>query len=241
MNEAPKCGYCAIMGETPHCHNCKIFNKVKSTPRAPQELPYKLKDLIAYIENPDNSFDENLQVGDYFWISLTTGEKLKAVLLEKERDKSADNTTLKTTFGVESSTVRIVMDPKSRYDDYPSTQANQIYLPHLFKLFPKALREAIKPALKMCSSAGERKHEAFPLWLFSEGEITNNYYTTDTCERYEYFTKDANRIAWFGSGKQSWLRSVYSGSYCYTNSNYTNGVTYANPANAHGVSFGFCI
>ena len=93
-----KCSFCEIFGEKPHCHNCKIFKKTRT--HVPQEIDCSVEELVEYINSHDD-ITERFGVGDYKIIELYTGEKVKMVLLDTDKDKLAEGEgNAKTSFGI---------------------------------------------------------------------------------------------------------------------------------------------
>lgn len=82
-----KCGFCNFFGEKQHCHNCKVFNE--TVIHVPKEITCSLSELVEYINSNEN-ISERLGVGDYKSIELYTGEKVKIILLDIDKDKLAD-------------------------------------------------------------------------------------------------------------------------------------------------------
>ena len=83
----PKCNYCSFFGDKPHCHNCKIINKSRA--HTPQEIDCSLEELVEYI-NQNADISERFGVGDYKTIELYTGEKVKLIILDTDKDTLAE-------------------------------------------------------------------------------------------------------------------------------------------------------
>ena len=240
MEKQPKCSYCEIFGEKPHCHNCKIFNKAV-TNRDPHEIPYSLEEMIAYINNPESNFDGDFRVGDYKLVELTTGEQVRLVLIDTDKDDLASGTgKAKTTFAILPIDGRYEMNVEStNRGGYTASKMRMTYLPRIFSLFPKELREAIKPVLKKTAdlSVGEIKSSTEVLWLFSEVEVLgkNSYSQRGEGEQYEHFMLKKNRPF----PNYVWTRSPYrSDCFCVVCGD-DSGYGYA--YDFCGVLFGFCI
>lgn len=240
MEKQPKCSYCETFGEKPHCHNCKIFNKAV-TNRDPHEIPYSLEEMIAYINNPESDFGGDFRVGDYKFIELTTGEQVRLVLIDTDKDDLASGTgKAKTTFAILPIDGRYEMNVEStNRDGYTASKMRMTYLPRIFSLLPQVLKDAIKPVSKKTADliAGDIKSSTEVLWLFSEVEVLGaiSYSQRGEGEQYEHFTLKKNRqfpnYVWTRSPCRSSSFCVVSGddSYYYCANNF------------HDVLFGFCI
>ena len=240
MEKQPKCSYCEIFGDKPHCHNCKIFNKAV-TNRDPHEIPYSLEEMIAYINNPESDFDGDFRVGDYKLVSLSTGEQVRLVLIDTEKDDLASGEgKAKTTFAILPIDGRYEMNEEStNRGGYTASKMRMTYLPRIFSLLPQALKDAIKPVFKRTAdlSAGDIKSSTEVLWLFSEVEVLgkNSYSRRGEGEQYEHFTLKKNRPF----PNYVWTRSPYRGdSFCVV---YGGDSSCGYAGSFYGVPFGFCI
>ena len=123
---------------------------------------------------------------------------------------------------------------------YAASKMRMTYLPRIFSLFPKTLKEAIKPVSKKTADlvAGEVKSSTEVLWLFSEVEILgeNCYSSMDEGEQYEHFMLRKNRPF---SECCVWTRSPYRRqSFCVA---YSDSSSYSYANNFYDVLLGFCI
>lgn len=238
----PKCNYCDFFGEKYHCHNCKIFNKART--HTPQEIDCSLEELVEYI-NSNEVIMERFGVGDYKTIELYTGEQIKIILIDIDKDTLADGSgKARATFGVFYMDGSYEMNPTNTNEGgWCESKMRTVYMERIFKLLPKVLRDNIKPVVKK-TSAGNRSSEIVcttdKLFAFSEIELLGerNYSFAGEGELYEYFGFEQNR----NFRRYLWLRSPrYSGSgnfCCVTTGGY---VGYFSASSSFGVAFGFCI
>ena len=197
--------------------------------------------MIAYINNPESDFDGDFRVGDYKVVSLSTGEQVRLVLIDTEKDDLASGEgKAKTTFAILPIDGRYEMNEEStNRGGYTASKMRMTYLPRIFSLLPQVLKDAIKPVSKKTAdlSAGDIKSSTEVLWLFSEVEVLgkNSYSQRGEGEQYEHFTLKKNRPF----PNYVWTRSPYRSSYfCIV---YDDGSHYSSANNFYGVLFGFCI
>lgn len=237
-----KCSFCEIFGEKPHCHNCKIFKKTRT--HVPQEIDCSVEELVEYINSHDD-ITERFGVGDYKIIELYTGEKVKMVLLDTDKDKLAEGEgNAKTSFGILAYDGLYRMNKESNNaTSWKDCEMRTVRIGRIMRLLPEALRNAIKPVVKYTSAGGGSRDiitTTDKLFLFSEVEVCGEvrYSRPGEGEQYEYFVSDQNR----NFDEYKWLRSPYyysSSSFCYV---YDYGSSNGSNANiSTGVAFGFCI
>lgn len=237
-----KCSFCEIFGEKPHCHNCKVFKKART--HVPQEIDCSLEELVEYINTHDD-VTERFGVGDYKTIELYTGEKVKMILLDTDKDKLADcEGYAKTSFGIMAYDGLYRMNKeRDNTTSWKDCEMRTVRMGRIMRLLPEVLRNAIKPVIKHTSAGGGSRDiitTTDKLFLFSEVEIRGEveYSRPGEDEQYEYFVSDQNRTF----DDYRWLRSPYyigSISFCYV---YTTGRSnYGIANNSYGVAFGFCI
>lgn len=237
-----KCSFCEFFGEKQHCHNCKIFNKTRT--HAPQEIDFSLEELIEYI-NTHEDITEKFGVGDYKVIELYTGEKVKIILLDTDKDKLANSAgNAKATFGVMAYDGRYRMNKKStNTTSWKDCEMRTVRMERIFRILPEVLRNNIKPVLKR-TSAGGNSNEIITTtdkcFLFSEIEIRGEatYSRPGEGDQYEYFIPAENKTF----NDYIWLRSPYYGnstSFCLVISD-GNSDSYI-ASYPYGVAFGFCI
>ena len=243
MEKQPKCSYCEIFGEKPHCHNCKINNK--RIIREPQEIPFSLEELIQYINSSECILSEQLQIGDFKYIKLASGEELKIILIDFEKDTLPNNQgKAKATFCAAYFGGKFELHDKYAGVYYESKMRN-VYLPRIFQILPDSLKDSIKPVLKQMpkDEGGIVKivQEEEALWLFSVNEVLGqtSYTQGYTEEQYEGFEALARRYDYFAG---AWTRSNKNQSHStiYFYNDTTN--LYAASANSYyKICFGFCI
>ena len=236
-----KCSFCELFGEKPHCHNCKIFKKTKT--HAPQEIDCSLEEVVEYINTHDD-VTERFGVGDYKTIELYTGETVKIILLDTDKDKLAEGEgNAKTTFGI------LVCDGLFRMNKENTNRTSwkdcemRTRMERILRLLPEVIRNNIKPVLKNTSARGGSRDiitTTDKCFLFSEVEIRGEvqYSRPGEGEQYEYFVSDEGR----NFDDYKWLRSPYynySNFFCYVNSSGISGNDFAGYST--GVAFGFCI
>ena len=236
-----KCSFCELFGEKPHCHNCKIFKKTKT--HAPQEIDCSLEEVVEYINTHDD-VTERFGVGDYKTIELYTGETVKIILLDTDKDKLAEGEgNAKTTFGI------LVCDGLFRMNKENTNRTSwkdcemRTRMERILRLLPEVIRNNIKPVLKKTSAGGGSRDiitTTDKCFLFSEVEIRGEvqYSRPGEGEQYEYFVSDEGR----NFDDYKWLRSPYyniSGCFCYVSSFGYSGIYFAYIS--IGVAFGFCI
>lgn len=236
-----KCSFCELFGEKPHCHNCKIFKKTKT--HAPQEIDCSLEEVVEYINTHDD-VTERFGVGDYKTIELYTGETVKIILLDTDKDKLAEGEgNAKTTFGI------LVCDGLFRMNKENTNRTSwkdcemRTRMERILRLLPEVIRNNIKPVLKKTSAGGGSRDiitTTDKCFLFSEVEIRGEvqYSRPGEGEQYEYFVSDEGR----NFDDYKWLRSPcfnYSNSFCCVVSpGYSN---FDGAYLSFGVAFGFCI
>lgn len=236
-----KCSFCELFGEKPHCHNCKIFKKTKT--HAPQEIDCSLEEVVEYINTHDD-VTERFGVGDYKTIELYTGETVKIILLDTDKDKLAEGEgNAKTTFGI------LVCDGLFRMNKENTNRTSwkdcemRTRMERILRLLPEVIRNNIKPVLKKTSAGGGSRDiitTTDKCFLFSEVEIRGEvqYSRPGEGEQYEYFVSDEGR----NFDDYKWLRSPYcisSGYFCCVYNSGRSNYSIAN--NSYGVAFGFCI
>lgn len=238
----PKCNYCDFFGEKYHCHNCKVFNGARE--HVPQEITCSLEEFVQTIENEDN-LDEIYEVGDYINIETYTGERLKIVVLDHNKDviSNTNGKTAKISLGVLDSDGYFTMNSESTNAGGWSESLMRRRMERFFRIMPEPLKSHIVPVVKK-TSVGSRRDEIVctddKLFLFSEVEIfgSNTYSFAGEGEQYEYFKSEDNRRF----KRYTWLRSPYyfsSLNFCYVNG---DGYSYYNFASiTFGVAFGFCL
>ena len=236
-----KCSFCELFGEKPHCHNCKIFKKTKT--HAPQEIDCSLEEVVEYINTHDD-VTERFGVGDYKTIELYTGETVKIILLDTDKDKLAEGEgNAKTTFGI------LVCDGLFRMNKENTNRTSwkdcemRTRMERILRLLPEVIRNNIKPVLKKTSAGGGSRDiitTTDKCFLFSEVEIRGEvqYSRPGEGEQYEYFVSDEGR----NFDDYKWLRSPY----CFNGYGFccvgVSGFSYYYIANgSFGVAFGFCV
>ena len=238
----PKCSYCDFFGDKPHCHNCKVFKGTQE--HTPQKINCTDKEFIEYI-NSTPDITERFGVGDYKIIDTYTGERLKIVIIDTNKDNLADGSgKARVTLGVMFMDGLYEMNKEStNATGWKDSKMRTVYMERIFRLLPKIYRDNIKPVLKL-TSAGSRSREIVTttdkLFLFSEVEVTgvNLYAFAGEGEQYEYFYDPQYRRF----DRYTWLRSPYCDSsyyFCYVGSGGGSNCNSAN--NSYGVAFGFCI
>ena len=236
-----KCSFCELFGEKPHCHNCKIFKKTKT--HAPQEIDCSLEEVVEYINTHDD-VTERFGVGDYKTIELYTGETVKIILLDTDKDKLAEGEgNAKTTFGI------LVCDGLFRMNKENTNRTSwkdcemRTRMERILRLLPEVIRNNIKPVLKKTSAGGGSRDiitTTDKCFLFSEVEIRGEvqYSRPGEGEQYEYFVSDEGR----NFDDYKWLRSpCYSYSLRFCCVNYSGRSNYSIASSSIGVAFGFCI
>ena len=235
------CSFCELFGEKPHCHNCKIFKKTKT--HAPQEIDCSLEEVVEYINTHDD-VTERFGVGDYKTIELYTGETVKIILLDTDKDKLAEGEgNAKTTFGI------LVCDGLFRMNKENTNRTSwkdcemRTRMERILRLLPEVIRNNIKPVLKKTSAGGGSRDiitTTDKCFLFSEVEIRGEvqYSRPGEGEQYEYFVSDEGR----NFDDYKWLRSPWyfsSYGFCYVSGNGNSLLSTAHTG--RGVAFGFCI
>ena len=237
-----KCSLCEFFGEKPHCHNCKIFNKTRT--HVPQEIDCPLEELVEYI-NTHEDVTEKFGVGDYKTIELYTGEKVKMILLDVDKDKLAGKEgNARTTFGILAYDGLFRMNKeRTNETSWKDCEMRTIRMERVLRLLPEALRNNIKPVVKKTSAGGGSREiitTTDKCFLFSEVEIRGEVECSrpGEGEQYEYFVSDEGK----NFEDYKWLRSPYygySGNFCCV---YSSGSSGNNGASGScGVAFGFCI
>lgn len=238
----PKCNYCDFFGEKYHCHNCKVFNGARE--HVPQEITCSLEKFVQMIENEDN-LDEIYEVGDYINIETYTGERLKIVVLDHNKDviSNTNGKTAKISLGVLDSDGYFTMNSEITNAGGWSESLMRRRMERFFRIMPEPLKSHIVPVVKK-TSVGSRRDEIVctddKLFLFSEVEIfgSNTYSFAGEGEQYEYFKSEDNRRF----KRYTWLRSPFCNSsnyFCYvSNFGYCNS---NGAVIAYGVAFGFCL
>ena len=168
-----KCSFCEIFGEKPHCHNCKVFNKTRT--HVPQEIDCSLEELVEYINTHDD-VTERFGVGDYKTIELYTGERVKIILLDTDKDKLANSEgNAKTTFGILAYDGLFRMNKeRDNTTSWKDCEMRTVRMERILRLLPEAIRNNIKPVIKHTSAGGGSREiiaTTDKLFLFSEVEI----------------------------------------------------------------------
>lgn len=238
----PKCNYCDFFGEKYHCHNCRIFNGARE--HVPQEIACSIEEFIQTIENEEH-LDEVYEVGDYIYVEAYTGEKLKVVVLDHNKDiiANANGKTAKISLGILDVDGYFQMNPESTNEGGWTASQMRRRMEKFFRILPEPLKSHIIPVVKK-TSVGSRSDSidctTDKLFLFSEVEFfgTTSYSFPGEGEQYEYFKSAENRRL----KRYTWLRSPYynySSNFCcvYGNGNSNDsGAGYTS-----GVAFGFCL
>lgn len=236
-----KCSFCDLFGEKPHCHNCKIFKKTKT--HVPQEIDCSLEELVEYI-NTHEDVTERFGVGDYKTIELYTGEKVKMILLDTDKDDLAEGEgNAKTTFGILTYDGLFRMNKENTNRTSWKDCEMRTRMERIFRLLPEIIRNNIKPVVKRTSAGGGSREIIMTTdkcFLFSEVEIRGEvqYSRPGEGEQYEYFVSDEGR----NFDDYKWLRSPYynySYFFCYVVSSGRSFYNYA--YSSFGVAFGFCL
>lgn len=237
-----KCNYCDFFGEKYHCHNCRIFNGARE--HVPQEITCSIEEFVQTIENEER-LDEVYEVGDYIYIETYTGEKLKVVVLDHNKDiiANANGKTAKISLGILDVDGYFQMNPESTNEGGWTASQMRRRMEKFFRILPEPLKSHIIPVIKK-TSVGSRSDSidctTDKLFLFSEVEFfgATSHSFSGEGEQYEYFKSAENRRL----KRYTWLRSPYYGNsytFCYVvsggNSNYYGA------DDTYGVAFGFCI
>lgn len=237
-----KCSLCEFFNEKPHCHNCKVFNKTKEHP--PKEIDCSLGELIEYINNNED-ISEKYNVGDYKKIQLYTGETVKIILLDTDKDKLAEGAgNARATFGILELDGRFTMNSKdTNAGGWEDSEMRTARMERIYRLLPDVIRSNIKPVVKRTSIGNGNDTIVSTVdkcFLFSEVEIkgSTKYSYSGEGEQYEYFVPDENKRF----SDCVWLRSPCRGSSRYFCVVYDDGGgRYHYACNSCGVAFGFCI
>ena len=238
----PKCNYCSFFGDKPHCHNCKIINKSRA--HTPQEIDCSLEELVEYI-NQNADISERFGVGDYKTIELYTGEKVKLIILDMDKDTLAEgNGEARVTFGILKMDGSFEMNTQNTNEGgWGGSKMRKDYMDRFFRILPEVLRNNIKPVLKK-TSAGYRSSEIVystdKVFLFSEIEVfgKTRYSYSGEGEQYEFFSFAQN----ISFDRYTWLRSPYcnySSYFCYVSS--SGEANCSGAGYTRGVALGFCI
>lgn len=237
-----KCSFCEIFGEKPHCHNCKVFKKTRT--HVPQEIDCSLEELVDYINNSDD-ITERFGIGDYKIIELYTGEKVKMILLDTDKDKLAEREgNAKATFGILGMDGLFRMNAeRTNTTSWKGSEMRTVRMERILRLLPEALRNGIKPVIKRTSAGGDSQEiisTTDKCFLFSEIEIRGEtgYSYQGENDQYEYFVLSENRTF----NNEKWFRSPYHGnSYRFCCAYSSGGSGADNAGSSYGVAFGFCI
>lgn len=238
----PKCNYCDFFGEKYHCHNCRIFNGARE--HVPQEITCSIEEFVQTIENEEH-LDEIYEVGDYIYIEAYTGEKLKVVVLDHNKDiiANANGKTAKISLGILDIDGSFSMNPEGTNEGGWTESQMRRRMEKFFRILPESLKSHIVPVVKQ-TSVGSRSNSidytADKLFLFSEIEFfgTVSYSFPGEGEQYEYFKSPENRRL----KRYTWRRSPYYGSSVIFCCVISNGYSDYNGANfTLGVAFGFCL
>ena len=190
----PKCGYCELLGKKPHCNRCRLFKDGEE--RSPQQINMSLDELIEAFRN-DETIEDNFVTGDYLYVELYTGEKIKIIYLDTHKDKiTGTDETAKGTF--------IITGIKGRFrkssinsNKLSDCEIDKQFIPAFMRLLPQNLLDNIKAVDKKVYSGGSSNGELLTisrkLWLLSDieyfGECHHSY--AGEGEQYNYFTKGA--------------------------------------------------
>lgn len=237
-----KCNFCDFFGKEPHCHNCKILNTLNSEPK---EITCSIEELIDSINNSSDVLSL-YNIGDYKYIELLNGERVKMVLLDSEKDILADNSgKSRSTFGIFDMDGSFKMNEEAtNKGGWEESKMRTVRMERFFRLLPNSIKSAIKPVIKYTSSGLNSEKiisSVDKCFLFSEIEIkgTSKFSYHGEGSQYEFFIHKQNQDFYRGS---FWLRSPYrdgSRCFCYI---YGDGSCVYNSANCTiGVAFGFCI
>ena len=243
MEANAKCNYCDFFGNKPHCHNCKIFNNSRTY--VPSEISLTLEEIIDHINN--NETVEAFNIGDYKYITLYTGEIVKLIVLDFNKDTLASDgtSTAKVTFGILKTDGLFKMNDENTNEGGWASSMMRARMERFFTILPAILKENIKPIIKNTADGGMNATlipSTDKLFLFSESELygRNVFSKIGEGEQYEYFLKEENRV--LATNNRFWLRSPCIGSahnFCNTFNSINPG---GNSANNYGmVTFGFCI
>lgn len=237
-----KCDFCLFFGEKAHCNNCKLF-AISQQQRLPKEINCSDEEFIEYINHPDDS--NALITGDYKFIETNYGERLKAIILDSNRELLANvNGLARITLGVLKMDGAFEMNPTStNITSWEKSKMRQVYMPRVFSSLPKIYQDNIKPVVKS-TSAGNASRDIIKtvdkLFLFSESEVfgRNMYSHSGEGSQYEYFEND--KVKFFD--RYTWLRSPcydYGKYFCGVDSSGSADCNYAD--NCCGLAFGFCL
>lgn len=235
-----KCGYCELLGKKPHCHNCKIMKT--NTQRTPQKITCSLDEIIELFKS-ESAIEERFMPGDYFTITLYTGEEVKITYIDSQKDILADGTgRAKGTFMITGIRGRY-QKSKINSNNVNDCDIEKYFIPSFMRLLPAVLVENIKPVIKPIAVSGRDNVENFErkFWLFSESEIfpCSNYSKVLEGEQYEFFKSGVEARKF---GDYVWLRSPYrgdSGWACVVSED--GGYDYGNAWGFYGVVLGFCL
>lgn len=234
-----KCNLCELFGNKTHCRTCKVLGLARE--HTPQEIDCSLEDFIEYIENT-NDVAERYGVGDYKNITLYTGEEVKMIVLDVDKDQLASGGTAKVTLGILEMEGLYTMDQKAFLRGGWRDCLMRKRMERFFKLLPPILQAHIKPVIKL-STIGSCEDDIVStndkLFLFSESEIFGLSYSTRSEEgmQYEYFKFPINRQ--FNGHK--WLRTTTTSYYFLYTRPSPPYVSSACNTGCFGVAFGFCI
>lgn len=143
----PKCNYCDFFGEKYHCHNCRIFNGARE--HVPQEIACSIEEFIQTIENEEH-LDEVYEVGDYIYVEAYTGEKLKVVVLDHNKDiiANANGKTAKISLGILDVDGYFQMNPESTNEGGWTASQMRRRMEKFFRILPEPLKSHIIPVVK---------------------------------------------------------------------------------------------
>ena len=238
----PKCGYCELLGKKPHCNRCRLFKDGEE--RSPQQINMSLDELIEAFRNDDTIADQFV-TGDYLYIELYTGDKVKIIYVDTHKDKiTGSSETAKGTF--------IIAEIKGRFrksainsNKFVDCEIDKQFIPAFMKLLPQNLLDNIKLVDKKVhcggSSTGEILTVSRKLWLLSEVEFFGacRYSHAGEGEQYHYFTKGNNTRC---LGDYLFTRSPYAGNDNFVCIVYDGGsCSYISANGFLGVCLGFCL
>ncbi len=234
-----KCDFCEFFGEKKHCHNCKVFNG--SRLYVPVEIQDSLEVLMDNIVNKNPK--EFYNVGDYKNIELYTGEKVKFILLDFDKDTLEGGGVAKTTFGVFGMDGFYSMEDRDLVAlDWGASAMRSEKLPRIARLLPKIIYDNAKTVKKAVITSNGETQVSDKFFLFSSSEVFQPYRYAQGAEgeQYEYFMNKDN-LSMFK--KNTWLRSAYKSGWsaCYSCVDDGHKEYYSNAKYTKTVSYGLCL
>ena len=242
-----KCKLCEFFGERAHCHNCKIVGNIVQQP--PRELNCSLRSLVDKINSAHEVLDE-LNIGDYMWINLLDGQRVKIVLIDTDVDSLIDGSKAKTTFALFGLDGEYLMNhSEENIGGWDRSEMRLVRMPRFFNLLPRTLRQAIKPVTKKTTKSSYDRGDSNEtttdlLFLLGANEIFGTkfqeLYNIDVVSTgYEYF----NRISGIDSAylRGVWTRTPYPTSSRHFLSASRHALLYERANCPKSVILGFCI